>query len=90
MSRLGPILQAERPDWVLIQGDTTKVAAAAKASFYARVNVGHVEAGLRVWDKWYPFPEEIHREVANAIADLRFEPTQQVRKNLLIEGISEE
>src|SRR5436309_9058142 len=59
LSRLEPILLKEQPDWVLVQGDTTTVAAAALAAFYARTNVGHVEAGLRTGNRWQPFPEEI-------------------------------
>ncbi|HWT79664.1 MAG TPA: UDP-N-acetylglucosamine 2-epimerase, partial [Candidatus Methylomirabilis sp.] len=62
--RLEPILLAERSDWVLVQGDTTTVAAASLGAFYARARVGHVEAGLRTGDKWQPFPEEINRRVA--------------------------
>jgi UDP-N-acetylglucosamine 2-epimerase (non-hydrolysing) len=61
LARLEPILKKEQPDWVLVQGDTTTVAAASLAAFYAGVKVGHVEAGLRTHDKWRPFPEEINR-----------------------------
>lgn len=87
--RLEPILQKERPDWVLVQGDTTTVAAASLAAFYSRVKVGHVEAGLRTHDKWQPFPEEINRRVAGVIADLHFAPTERARWNLLQEGVPE-
>lgn len=87
LSRLEPLLQQEQPDWVLVQGDTTTVAAASIAAFYARVKVGHVEAGLRTFNKWHPFPEEINRRVVSAIADLHFAPTQRARQNLLAEGI---
>lgn len=87
---LDPILQKEKPDWVLVQGDTTTAAAAALAAFYARLKVGHVEAGLRTFDKWQPYPEEINRRVASVIADLHFAPTGTARQNLLREGISEE
>lgn len=90
LSSLEPILQKERPDWVLVQGDTTTVAAASMAAFYNRVKLGHVEAGLRTWDKWYPFPEEVNRKIASAIADLHFAPTNQARKNLMKEGILED
>jgi UDP-N-acetylglucosamine 2-epimerase (non-hydrolysing) len=89
LARLEPILLAERPDWVLVQGDTTTVAAAALAAYYAGVKVGHVEAGLRSGDKWQPFPEEINRRVAGVIADLHFAPTEQARHALLREGIPE-
>jgi len=90
LTRLEPILQRERPDWVLVQGDTTTVAAASLAAFYAGVKVGHVEAGLRTHDKWRPFPEEINRRVAGVIADLHFAPTQRARQNLLREGVPAE
>lgn len=90
MAQLEPILQNEKPDWVLVQGDTTTAAAAAWTAFYARVKVGHVEAGLRTHDKWRPFPEEINRKVAGAIADLHFAPTETARQNLLREGVADE
>ena len=90
LSRLEPILQEERPDWVLVQGDTTTVAAASLAAFYARIKVGHVEAGLRTGDKWQPFPEEINRRVAGSIADLHFAPTERARQNLLREGVPDD
>ena len=87
LTRLEPVLRAERPDWVLVQGDTTTVAAAALAAFYARARVGHVEAGLRTGDRWQPFPEEINRRVAGAIADRHFAPTTRSRDNLLRENV---
>lgn len=90
LARLESILQEEQPDWVLVQGDTTTVTAASLAAFYARVKVGHVEAGLRTHDKWQPFPEEINRRVAGAIADLHFAPTEGARQNLLCEGVPNE
>lgn len=90
LRRLEPILQAERPDWLLVQGDTTTVMAASIAAFYARVKVGHVEAGLRTRDKWRPFPEEINRRVAGVIADLHFAPTAWARDNLLRDGVPPE
>ncbi|MBU4457057.1 MAG: UDP-N-acetylglucosamine 2-epimerase (non-hydrolyzing) [Nanoarchaeota archaeon] len=87
LARLETILQIEHPDWVIVQGDTTTVAAAALAAFYAKVKVGHVEAGLRTNDKWQPFPEEINRRISGVIADLHFAPTQNARHNLLREGV---
>jgi UDP-N-acetylglucosamine 2-epimerase (non-hydrolysing) len=90
LARLEPILEKERPDWVLVQGDTTTVAAASLTAFYAQVKVGHVEAGLRAHDKWHSFPEEINRKVAGAIADLHFAPTTRARENLLREGVPKE
>ena len=90
LAQLEPILKQEQPDWVLVQGDTTTVMAASIAAFYARVKVGHVEAGLRTFDKWQPFPEEINRKIAGATADLHFAPTEQSRENLLREGVPDE
>ena len=87
LARLEPILQAEKPDWVLVQGDTTTAAVASLAAFYAQVRVGHIEAGLRTFDKWQPFPEEINRRVVGVVADLHFAPTIWARDNLLREGI---
>ncbi len=84
---LAPILLSERPDWVVVQGDTTTAAIAALGAFYQRAKVAHVEAGLRSHDKWQPFPEEINRRVAGVIADLHFAPTEQSRQNLLHEGV---
>ncbi len=83
------VLQAERPDWVLVQGDTTTVMAASLGAFYGGVKVGHVEAGLRTFDKHRPFPEEINRRIAGAIADLHFAPTQRAADNLRREGVSD-
>ncbi len=90
LAGLEAVLQQERPDWVLVQGDTTTVAAASLAAYYARCKVGHVEAGLRTHDKWQPFPEELNRRVAGAIADLHFAPTQTARQNLLREGVPDQ
>jgi len=84
---LEPILEAERPDWVLVQGDTTTVMATAIAAHHLHIKIGHVEAGLRTYDKMNPFPEEMNRVVADAISDLHFAPTQRARENLLREGI---
>lgn len=87
LQRLEPVLEAERPDWLLVQGDTTTVAAAALGAYYHRIQVGHVEAGLRTHDKWRPFPEEVNRRVAGVVADLHFAPTARARDNLLAEGV---
>jgi len=84
---LDPVLVQIQPDWILIQGDTTTVMAAALLGFYHHIHIGHVEAGLRTGDKWQPFPEEIHRRIAGVVADLHFAPTQHSRENLLAEGV---
>ena len=84
---LEPVFASARPDWVLVQGDTTTAAVAGLAAFYAHAKVGHIEAGLRSHDKWQPFPEEINRRIAGAVADLHFAPTEGSRRNLLLEGV---
>ncbi len=84
---LGPVLRSERPDWVLVQGDTTTVWTAALAAFYEGIRVGHVEAGLRTFDKRQPFPEEVNRRLCTQLADLHFAPTELARQNLLAERI---
>jgi len=90
LSKLGPIIQNEEPDWVLVQGDTTTAMAASIAAFYAQVKVGHIEAGLRTQDRWNPFPEEINRKIIGAIANLHFTPTESAKHNLILEGIQGE
>ena len=90
LTHLDPALTDLRPDWLLVQGDTTTVMAAALLGYYHRIKVGHVEAGLRTHDKWQPFPEEINRRVASVVADLHFAPTEHSRRNLLSEGVPDE
>ncbi len=89
LSGMDRVLVQDRPDWVLVQGDTTTVAMAAWAAQNRQVRVGHVEAGLRTWDRKNPFPEEMNRVVADHLSDLCFAPTQAARTNLLREGISD-
>jgi len=84
------IISEEKPDIVMVQGDTTTAFTAALAAFYARVEVAHVEAGLRTWDKHAPFPEEINRKMAACVTDYHFPPTESSRKNLLAEGYPDE
>jgi UDP-N-acetylglucosamine 2-epimerase (non-hydrolysing) len=87
MAALGALLDRLKPEAVLVQGDTTTVMAASIAAAYAKVRVGHVEAGLRSFDRLNPFPEEINRRVTSAVADFHFAPTERARANLLREGI---
>lgn len=89
-THLDPVLESLRPDWVLVQGDTTTVMASALLAYYHQIAVGHVEAGLRTGDKWQPFPEEINRRVAGVVADLHFAPTEWSRQNLLRENVPSE
>lgn len=83
---MGPVLEKERPDIMLVHGDTTTTLAASLAGFYHHVAVGHVEAGLRTWDKNAPYPEELNRQVTDDISDLYFAPTQLSKENLLKEN----
>ncbi len=89
-THLDPVLADLKPDWILVQGDTTTVMAAALNAYYRRIRVGHVEAGLRTHNKWEPFPEEVNRRVAGVTADLHFAPTKWSRQNLLKEGVPDE
>ncbi len=85
---LKPVLAAERPDMVLVHGDTTTTMTAALAAYYSQIPVGHVEAGLRTHNKFAPFPEEVNRQVCGVLADLHFAPTEAARMNLLKAGVS--
>lgn len=87
--KLDEVFQAEKPDVVLAQGDTTTVMAVALACFYHRIPFGHVEAGLRTWDLQNPFPEEANRVIAGRLARWHFAPTENSRQNLLREGVSD-
>ncbi len=87
LTRVDEALAQHRPDWVIVQGDTTTVMAAALAAFYRGVRVAHVEAGLRTYDIRSPFPEEANRRIADALADLFLAPTNASRDNLLREGV---
>jgi len=82
------IIKKENPDLVLVHGDTSTTMASALAAYYCQKSVGHVEAGLRTYDKYQPFPEEINRRLTSAIADLNFAPTENAKNNLIKENIS--
>jgi UDP-N-acetylglucosamine 2-epimerase (non-hydrolysing) len=88
LTGLEPVLARERPDLVLVQGDTTTTFAGALASFYLKIPVGHVEAGLRTGDVYQPFPEEVNRLLASRLAALHFAATPWAAENLVREGIS--
>jgi UDP-N-acetylglucosamine 2-epimerase (non-hydrolysing) len=89
LTRLDQVVAQERPDWVLVQGDTTTVMVASLVAYYHQARVGHVEAGLRTNDKWQPYPEEINRRLTDVLADLYFAPTEDSKQNLLREGVPE-
>jgi UDP-N-acetylglucosamine 2-epimerase (non-hydrolysing) len=88
LTSFDPVLREVRPNWVLVQGDTTTSMAASLAAFYHGARLGHVEAGLRTHNKLAPFPEEINRRLTSVLADLHFAPTERARQTLLTEGIS--
>jgi UDP-N-acetylglucosamine 2-epimerase (non-hydrolysing) len=88
LERLDPLIQAERPAMVLVHGDTTTTMAASLAAFHHKVPVGHVEAGLRSYDRDNPFPEELNRVVADCASTLHFAPTARARQALLREGLA--
>ncbi|MCI1290117.1 MAG: UDP-N-acetylglucosamine 2-epimerase (non-hydrolyzing) [Lactobacillus sp.] len=85
MVDLERVIQKERPDIVLVHGDTTTSFAAGLATFYEQTTLGHVEAGLRTWNKYSPFPEEMNRQLTDVLSDLYFAPTQLSKQNLLNE-----
>ncbi|OGX24087.1 MAG: UDP-N-acetylglucosamine 2-epimerase [Omnitrophica WOR_2 bacterium RIFCSPHIGHO2_01_FULL_48_9] len=87
LREIGKILEAEKFDYVFVQGDTTTAMAAALAAFYKKVKVAHVEAGLRTFDKFHPYPEEVNRKIIDSVADLYFAHTQLAQENLLKEGV---
>lgn len=90
LSKIEMVLRNERPDLVLVQGDTTTAFVGALASFYQKIPVGHVEAGLRTYNKYSPFPEEMNRVLIDHLADLCFVPTEKAQQNLLREGITKD
>lgn len=87
---LEEVFKKEKPDIILVHGDTTTTFAASLAAFYQQIKVGHVEAGLRTYDKYSPYPEEMNRVLTGRIADLHFAPTERNCQNLLKEGIDGE
>ena len=88
LTGLERILRRERPDVVLVQGDTTTTFAASLAAYYQHIPVGHIEAGLRTGKKYDPFPEEVNRRLTTHLSDFHFAPTDVARNNLLVEGVN--
>lgn len=86
LAELDAVLKIERPDMVLVHGDTTTTFSASLSAFYNQIAIGHVEAGLRTWDKYSPFPEEMNRQLTDVMTDLYFAPTNQSKENLLKEN----
>lgn len=86
---LEEVFENEKPDMILVHGDTTTTFAGALAAFYQQIKVGHVEAGLRTFNKYFPFPEEMNRKLTGSLADLHFAPTKGSKDNLLREAVAE-
>jgi UDP-N-acetylglucosamine 2-epimerase (non-hydrolysing) len=86
-AQLPSVIEATHPDWLVVQGDTTTVVAAAWVGYHSRVPIAHVEAGLRTTDKFQPFPEEMNRRLTSVLADIHFAPTALAERNLLAEGV---
>ena len=86
LNQLDPVIKKEKPDMVLVHGDTTTTFAASLVAFYNQVRIGHVEAGLRTFDKYSPYPEEMNRQMTDDLADLYFAPTGESKSNLLKEN----
>ena len=89
LNQLDPVIKKEKPDMVLVHGDTTTTFAASLVAFYNQVRIGHVEAGLRTFDKYSPYPEEMNRQMTDDLADLYFAPTGESKANLLKENHQE-
>ncbi|WP_182200750.1 non-hydrolyzing UDP-N-acetylglucosamine 2-epimerase [Paraliobacillus salinarum] len=87
---LDAVMKETKPDIVLVHGDTTTTFAASLAAYYNQISIGHVEAGLRTWDKYSPYPEEINRQLTGVMADLHFSPTEKAKQNLLNEDKKED
>jgi len=88
LTMVGEIVRKEKPDYLIVQGDTTTSMAAGLAAFYQKVKVAHIEAGLRTWNKMHPYPEEINRRIIDSISDLCFAHSERAKRNLLREGIA--
>lgn len=82
LSRLEDVIKKEQPDMILVHGDTMTTFAGSLAALYNQIPIGHVEAGLRTWDKYAPFPEEMNRQMVGVMADLNFAPTNNAAHNL--------
>jgi UDP-N-acetylglucosamine 2-epimerase (non-hydrolysing) len=89
IAKLEKIYETSNPDWVIVQGDTTTTFVASLTAFYNKIKIAHIEAGLRSFNKYSPFPEEINRVLVSRLADIHFAPTVRSKENLLNEGINE-
>jgi UDP-N-acetylglucosamine 2-epimerase (non-hydrolysing) len=90
LQKLGEIIRQDKPDYLVVQGDTTTAMSASLAAFYQKVKIAHVEAGLRTWNKIHPYPEEINRKIIDSVSDLCFAHTEQAKQNLVREGMADQ
>ncbi|QIM63304.1 UDP-N-acetylglucosamine 2-epimerase [Pasteurellaceae bacterium Orientalotternb1] len=90
IEKISPILDSIKPDWVLVHGDTSTTFAASLAAFYKKIKIAHIEAGLRTYNNYSPYPEEANRRLTSILATLHFSPTKETKNNLLAEHISDE
>lgn len=89
LRELDSVINETKPDIILVHGDTTTTFAASLSAFYHQIKIGHVEAGLRTWNKYSPFPEEMNRQLTDVLSDLYFAPTSESKKNLILENHAE-
>ncbi|WP_326866594.1 non-hydrolyzing UDP-N-acetylglucosamine 2-epimerase [Apilactobacillus kunkeei] len=90
INKLDSIINEAKPDMILVHGDTTTTFAAAVSAFYHQIPLGHVEAGLRTWDKYSPYPEEMNRQMTDILSDVYFAPTELSKENLLKQNLKED
>jgi UDP-N-acetylglucosamine 2-epimerase (non-hydrolysing) len=90
LNKASEVIQKEKPDYLLVQGDATTAMASVLAAFYQKVKIAHIEAGLRTGDKFHPYPEEINRRIIDSLSDLYFTHTESARQNLISEGVPAE
>ncbi|MCT6823140.1 MAG: UDP-N-acetylglucosamine 2-epimerase (non-hydrolyzing) [Apilactobacillus sp.] len=90
ISKLDSVIEEAKPDIILVHGDTTTTFAAAISAFYHQVPLGHVEAGLRTWDKYSPYPEEMNRQMTDILSDVYFAPTELSKENLLKQNLDQD
>src|SRR4030043_393968 len=89
LNRLYEIIEVEKANYLIVQGDTTTAMASSLAAFYKRIRIAHIEAGLRTWNKDHPYPEEINRKIIDSMSNLYFAHTEKAKGNLLAEGVAD-
>ena len=90
LNELGKVIKEEKPNYLLVQGDTTTSMAAGLTAFYQNIKIAHIEAGLRTWNKLHPYPEEVNRKIIDSVTDLYFAHSEKAKQNLIAEGVDGE